>query len=177
MPIPENDIQFVHIGDPMQVRVDAIGRSFTGKIVRFTRDVNFETRTMETEIDVENQDLSISPGMYANTEMQLGHAEKVVTIPVEALVLKGNQETVYLLDGGNHIRVRNVEVGLRGSRLAEIKSGLEPGDRVILGAQDKYSDGEQVSPILAPEPASDVMREAGGVIDMKAEEENSGGAK
>jgi RND family efflux transporter MFP subunit len=177
MPIPENDVQFVHIGDPMQVRVDAIGRSFTGKIVRFTRDVNFETRTMETEIDVENQDLSISPGMYANTEMQLGHAEKVVTIPVEALVLKGNQETVYLLDGGNHIRVRNVEVGLRGSRLAEIKSGLEPWDRVILGAQDKYSDGEQVSPILAPEPASDVMREAGGVIDMKAEEENSGGAK
>jgi RND family efflux transporter MFP subunit len=177
MPIPENDVQFVHIGDPMQVRVDAIGRSFTGKIVRFTRDVNFETRTMETEIDVENQDLSISPGMYANTEMQLGHAEKVVTIPVEALVLKGNQETVYLLDAGNRIRARNVEVGLRGSRLAEIKSGLEPGDRVILGAQDKYSEGQQVSPILTPEPASDVMREAGGVIDLKAEEENSGGAK
>jgi len=42
MPIPENDVQFVHIGDPIQVRVDAIGRSFTGKIVRFTRDVNFE---------------------------------------------------------------------------------------------------------------------------------------
>ncbi len=177
MPIPENDVQFVHIGDPMQVRVDAIGRSFTGKIVRFTRDVNFETRTMETEIDVENQDLSISPGMYANAEMQLGHAENVVTIPVEALVLKGNQETVYLLDVGNHIRTRNVEVGLRGSKLAEIKSGLEAGDRVILGAQDKYSEGQQVSPILTPEPASDVMREAGGVIDMKAEEENSGGAK
>ena len=177
MPIPENDVQFVHIGDLMKVRVDAIGRSFTGKIVRFTRDVNFETRTMETEIDVENQDLSISPGMYANTEMQLGHAENVVTIPVEALVLNGSQETVYLLDASNHIRTRNVEVGLRGSKLAEIKSGLEVGDRVILGAQDKYSEGQQVSPLLTPEPASDVMREAGGVIDMKAEEENSGGAK
>ncbi len=176
IPIPENEVQFVHIGDPMQVRVDAIGRSFTGKIVRFTRDVNFETRTMETEIEVENQDLSISPGMYAHTEMQLGHEEKVVTIPVEALVLKGNQEMVYLLDAGNHIRARNVEVGLRGSRLVEIKSGLEPGDRVIVGAQDKYSEGQQVSPILTSEPASDVMREA-GVIDMKAEEENSGGAK
>ena len=52
MPIPENDVQFVHAGDQMQVRVDAIGRTFTGKIVRFTRDVNYETRTMETEIDV-----------------------------------------------------------------------------------------------------------------------------
>jgi RND family efflux transporter MFP subunit len=177
MPIPENDVQFVHIGDPMQVRVDAIGRSFTGKIVRFTRDVNFETRTMETEIDVENQDLSISPGMYANTEMQLARASNVTTIPVEALVLKGNREVAYVLDASSRIHIRNVEVGLQGSKLAEIKSGLEPGDRVVLGGQENYTEGEQVSPILTPEPASDVMREAGGVIDMKAEEESSGGAK
>ena len=162
----------------MQVRVDAIGRSFTGKIVRFTRDVNFETRTMETEIDVENQNFSISPGMYANTEMQLARASNVTTIPVEALVLKGNQETVYSLDASNRIRIRNVEVGLQGSKLAEIKSGLEPGDRVVLGGQENYIEGEQVSPILTQTPSSDVMRESGGVIDMKAEaQENNGGAK
>ncbi len=178
MPIPENDVQFVHIGDSMQVRVDAIGRSFTGKIVRFTRDVNFETRTMETEIDVQNQDLSIAPGMYANTQMQLAHAENVVTIPVEALVLSGNTQTVYLLDASNRIHVRNVEVGLRGSKLAEIKSGLQPGARIILGAQEKYIEGERVSPILVPGPSSDAAHESGGVIDMTAEEnENSGGGK
>jgi RND family efflux transporter MFP subunit len=178
MPIPENDVQYVHVGDPMQVRVDAIGRSFTGKIVRFTRDVNFETRTMETEIDVDNKDLSISPGMYANTQMQIDHAENVITIPVEALVLNGNRTTVYILDTHNRVHIREVEVGLRGSRLAEIKIGLVPGDRVILGGQEKYMEGEQVSPILTEEPASDVEREAGGVIDMKAEsDDNSGGEK
>jgi RND family efflux transporter MFP subunit len=178
MPIPENDVQFVHIGDPMQVRVDAIGRSFTGKIVRFTRDVNFETRTMETEIDVENQDLSISPGMYANTEMQLARASNVTTIPVEALVLKGNRESIYVLDSSNRIHIRTVEVGLQGSKLVEIKSGLEPGDRVVLGGQENYTEGELVSPILTQTPSSDVMRESGGVIDMKADAEgNDGGAK
>jgi RND family efflux transporter MFP subunit len=176
MPIPENDVKYVHIGDQMQVRVDAIGRSFTGKIVRFTRNVNFETRTMETEIDVENRDLSISPGMYANTQMQLAHADNVTTIPVEALVLNENRQMVYLLDTDNRIHMRNVEVGLRGSKLAEIKSGLEPGDRVILGGQEKYTDGERVRAILTQEPASEVVQESGGVIDMKAEEEeNSGG--
>jgi RND family efflux transporter MFP subunit len=178
MPIPENDVQFVHIGDPMQVRVDAIGRSFTGKIVRFTRDVNFETRTMETEIDIENQDLSIDPGMYANAELQLARVNHVTTIPVEALVLKGDREAVYSLDASNRVRIRNVEVGLRGSKLAEIKNGLEPGDRVILGGQENYKEGEEVSPILTQTPASEVMRESGGVIDMKAEaDESSGGAK
>jgi len=178
MPIPENDVQFVHAGDQMQVRVDAIGRTFTGKIVRFTRDVNFETRTMETEIDVENQDLSISPGMYANTQMQLAHVDNVTTIPVEALVLKGDQQTVLCLDSGNRVRLRTVQVGLRGSKLAEIRSGLEPGDRVVLGGQENYTEGERVVPLLTQEPASEVMRESGGVIDMKGEaEENNGGAK
>jgi hypothetical protein len=110
--------------------------------------------------------------------MQLGHADNVVTIPVEALVLQSNRQTVYVLDAGNRVHVRNVEVGLRGSKLAEIKTGLESGDRVILGGQENYNEGEQVTPILTQEPASDVMRESGGVIDMKAEEEeNNGGAK
>ena len=178
MPIPENDIQFVHLGDQMEVRVDAIGRSFTGKIVRFTRDVNFETRTMETEIDVENRDLSISPGMYANTQMQLAHADNVTTIPVEALVLKGDQQAVYCLDSENRIRIRTVQVGLRGSKLAEIKNGLEPGDRVVLGGQENYTEGERVAPIVTQGPASEVVHEAGGVIDLKAAtDENNGGAK
>src|SRR5580692_7455339 len=44
MPVPEDAVRYVKIGDPMLVRVDALDRSFTGKVVRFTRDVNFETR-------------------------------------------------------------------------------------------------------------------------------------
>ncbi len=122
MPIPEDDVRYVHVGDPMQVRVDAIGRSFTGKIVRFTRDVNFETRTMETEVDVENQDLSISPGMYANTELQLARVENVTTIPVEALVLKGNQETVYSAgreQSNSHPQRRGRAAGIEARRNQE----------------------------------------------------------
>ena len=41
IPVPEDDVKYVHEGDQLQVRVDAINRSFTGKIVRFTRNVNF----------------------------------------------------------------------------------------------------------------------------------------
>jgi RND family efflux transporter MFP subunit len=174
MPIPENDVQYIHVGDPMQIRVDAIGRSFVGKIVRFTRDVNFETRTMETEVDVENRDLSIAPGMYANTQLQLAHVENVVTVPTDALVIAGNKQTVYVLDGSNRVHLRDVEVGIRGSKLAEIKSGLAVGERVIVGGQEQYAEGEEVAPILLREPTSDVMEDSGGVIDLKADENNGG---
>jgi RND family efflux transporter MFP subunit len=174
IPVPEDDVKFVHVGDALEVRVDAINRSFNGKIVRFTRNVNFETRTMETEVDVENRDLSIAPGMYANTALQLGRAHNVVTIPVEALVLNGQQRSVYALDASNRVHVRNVQMGIEGSKLAEIDSGLSPGDRVIIGGQEKYQDGEQVQPLLTPEPASETVQESGGMIDMKAEERNGG---
>jgi RND family efflux transporter MFP subunit len=174
IPVPEDDVKYVHTGDELQVRVDAIGRLFTGKIVRFTREVNFETRTMETEVDVENKDLSIAPGMYANTLLQLGHVSGVVTIPVESLVLNGQHETVYVLDDSNHVHIRTVTVGLQGSKLAEITNGLNPGDRVVVGGQDKYQEGEEVSPLLTASPASETVQESGGMIDMKAEATEGG---
>ncbi|MGP8253287.1 MAG: efflux RND transporter periplasmic adaptor subunit [Terracidiphilus sp.] len=174
VPVPEDDVRFVHEGDTLDVRVDAIGRSFTGKIVRFTRSLNFETRTMETEVDVENQNLSISPGMYANTALRLAHVENVVTVPVDALVLNRQKQTVYVLDSDNRIRIRDVDVGLEGSKLAEIERGLEPGDRVVIGGQDKYQESEQVNPIETSEPASETVQESGGMIDMKAETNNGG---
>jgi RND family efflux transporter MFP subunit len=174
VPVPEGDVQYVHAGDQLQVRVDAINRSFTGKIVRFTRNVNFETRTMETEIDVENKNLSLAPGMYANTLLELDDHKNVVTTPVEALVLNGNQQTIYVLDDSNRIHIRNVQVGLQGQKLVEIVSGLNPGDRVVLGGQENYREGQQVDPLLTPEPASDAVHETGGTIDLKAEEKEGG---
>lgn len=174
IPVPEDDVKYVHIGDLLTVRVDAIDRSFTGKIVRFTREVNFETRTMESEVDVGNKDLSISPGMYANTLLRLAHVEHAVTIPLEALSLKGEQKQVYALDSSNRIHIRNVEVGLEGSRLAQITSGLSAGDRVIVGGQEKYAENESVEPKLMPTPASETVQETGGMIDLKAQMKPTG---
>jgi RND family efflux transporter MFP subunit len=175
IPVPEDDVKYVHVGGLLQVRVDAINRSFTGKIVRFTRNVNFETRTMETEVDVENNDLSIAPGMYANTALQLASVQNAVTIPVEALVMNSRQqETVYVLGENNHIHLRTVQVGLEGQKLAQIVSGLQPGDRVLIGGQEKYHEDEEVAPIVTPTQASETVEETGGMIDLKGEA-NGGG--
>ena len=175
IPVPESDVRYVHEGDGLEVRVDAIGHSFTGKIVRFTRDVNFETRTMETEVDVQNRDLAISPGMYANTLLRLAHVHDVVTIPIEAIVLNGRQREVYAVDSANHVHIRPVEVGIEGSKLAEIRGGLNAGDRVIVGGQDKYQENEEVSPEVETTQASETYQETGGMIDLKGEADISEG--
>jgi RND family efflux transporter MFP subunit len=177
LPVPETYVRYVHLGDPVKLRVDALGRSFEGTVVRFTRELNFETRTMETEIDVPNKNLAIDAGMYANAMMRLAHADNVMTVPVGALVLSGKERVAYVLDSDNRIQVRTVELGIEGSQLAEIKSGLRAGDRVILGGQGKYQQNELVTPVVEKMPASETAPQTGGMIDMSGEENSeSGGA-
>lgn len=170
MPVPEDAVKYVHEGDLMQIRVDSLGRTLTGKVVRFTRNLNLQTRTMETEVDVDNKDLSIDPGMYANTELELQHADNVLTVPVGAIVQHGGRQFVYALDSENHVHVQPVQVGLEGSVLAEIDSGLSQGERVIVGGQQQYQDGEKVTPVLQSTPASDVTKQSGGMIDLHDEQ-------
>jgi RND family efflux transporter MFP subunit len=149
LPVPEDAVQYIHEGDVVQVRVDAVNRTFTGKVVRFTRNVSTETRTMETEIDVPNNDLTLTPGMYANTTLQLEHHDDALTIPVQAILQNGNQTSVLIVDAQNRVQPRSIQLGIQSSSRAEVLSGLNEGDRVITGAQSNYQQGEQVRPIEA----------------------------
>jgi RND family efflux transporter MFP subunit len=162
LPVPEDAVEYIHEGSEVQVKVDAINRSFVGKVVRFTRDVSLATRTMETEIDVANKNLSLTPGMYANTTLELERRNNVLTIPIQAVMGNGGQSSVLVVDSQNHVQLRNVTLGLRGSALVEVASGLSAGERVITGGQSKYQVGETVKPRLEELPASDVNQEQSG---------------
>ena len=85
LPVPGSYVRYVHVGDQVKVRVDATEPILHRQIVRFTRELNFETRTMETEVDVDNPGLAIDSGMYANAFMRLNHADQVLTVPVGAM--------------------------------------------------------------------------------------------
>jgi RND family efflux transporter MFP subunit len=162
LPVPEDAVRFIHEGVEVNVVVDAVNRTLKGKVVRFTRDVSLATRTMQTEIDVANQDLSLTPGMYADTTIELERVSNVLTIPVQAVVRIGSQSTVLVLDGQNRVQQRNVELGLQGTNLVEVKSGLSEGDQVIVGGQSNYQAGETVQPKLESLSASDVSLEQSG---------------
>lgn len=149
LPVPEDAVRYIHQGDPVQVRVDAVGRTFTGKVTRFTRDISADTRTMETEVDVPNQNLTLTPGMYANATLQLEQHNNVLTIPVQAIVQDGDQTRVLVLDARNRVQFRPVQLGIQNATRAEVDSGLKAGDLVITGGQSRYQQGEKVQPEMA----------------------------
>lgn len=162
LPVPEDAVEFVHEGAVVNVDVDAVHRSFEGKVVRFTRNLDLATRTMETEIDVENKNLSLTPGMYAHTTIELERHDNVLTIPVQALIRNGNETSVMVVDSSHHIQTRNVQAGLQGSNLVEIKSGLADGDLVVTGNQANYQPGETVTTNVQQTTTTDANEEQSG---------------
>jgi RND family efflux transporter MFP subunit len=151
LPVPESAVRFIHTGAEVQVQVKAIGRSFAGRVVRFTRSVSLDTRTMETEIDVDNADLSLTPGMYADTSIELEHKENALSVPVQAVVRGANQSYVLVVDAQDHVQKRAVELGEQTSDRAEILHGLSEKEQVIVGGQSNYQVGELVKPRLERE--------------------------
>ena len=162
LPVPEDAVEFVHEGATVTVNVDAVHRAFEGKVVRFTRNLNPATRTMETEIDVPNKDLSLTPGMYAHTKIELERHEGVLTIPVEAVLHNGNEASVLVVDANHHVVPRAIVTGLQGTNLVEVKSGLSEGDEVITGGQANYQAGETVMPNVQPRSEADASEEQSG---------------
>ena len=162
LPVPEDAVSYIHEGAEVNVTVDAIHRTLVGKVVRFTRDVSLATGTMETEIDVENNDLSLTPGMYANTTLELERKNNVLLIPVQAVIRNGNQASVLMVDSAGRVQARNVALGMQGTTLVEVKGGLNEGDKVITGGQSNYQPGEVVRPRLEDLPTADVSQEQSG---------------
>jgi len=155
-------VEFIHEGAQVSLHVPAIHRSMVGKVVRFTHNLNLATRTMETEIDVDNKDLSLTPGMYANTTLELERHDKVLTIPVQAVIRNGNKASVLVVDNFHHVQSRDVALGLQGSNIVEVKSGLAEGDLVITGGQANYQADETVRTNLEQAQPEDVSEEQSG---------------
>jgi RND family efflux transporter MFP subunit len=158
MPVPERDVPLVHIGSQVTVHVQATGQQFPGTVVRFTRDVSNATRTMMTEVDVNNPTLTLTPGMYADVTFNLEQKNNALIIPASAII-QGDQPSVMLVDASNRVQKRPVVLGISGSNSQEVTSGLQPGDRVIIGGVSALQPGQQVTPHAAKSDLANYQKE------------------
>ena len=110
-PVPESAVSAVQNGAPVRIEVTGLGRTVQGNVTRFSRQLNIQTRTMEAEVDVPNDDLSITPGMFGWAELTLEEHKDVLSVPVQA-INTGENPTVYVIDKNNKVEERPVKIGL-----------------------------------------------------------------
>jgi len=146
MPIPESYVRYIHVGDPVNVRVSSLNRSFPGKVTRFSVDVREDTRTMHTEVDVPNPDRVLIPGLYAEAQLFLDQKENVLTVPLQAVSQEGNRTTIYVANRESQIESRPVQLGLETTSDAEILSGVREGEQVVVSDRSGLKPGQRVHP-------------------------------
>jgi RND family efflux transporter MFP subunit len=147
LPIPESIAASIRLGDPIKVHVQALNQDYVGKVARFADALNPDTRTMHTEIDFQNADGKLMPGMYVEAVVPVTGKQNVLTVPLEAVEVKSSdQGTVLLVNSQGVLEERKVTLGTQGSTRVEISSGLNEGDEVVVGSRSEFRNGMKVQP-------------------------------
>ncbi|WP_334242795.1 efflux RND transporter periplasmic adaptor subunit [Terriglobus sp. ADX1] len=144
LPVPVNAVAEIRNGQTVDVEVTSTGRKLQGKVTRYADSVQTATRTMDTEVDVPNPDGSLVPGMYAEVHLHLANRPAALSVPLDAVDGLGTsvQQAYVVRDGIVHLVT--VQVGLQTANRVEILSGLDKGDKVIVGRHTGISDGQRV---------------------------------
>ncbi|MGA9886022.1 MAG: efflux RND transporter periplasmic adaptor subunit, partial [Candidatus Acidiferrales bacterium] len=152
IPVPERAVPDIHDGQTLEVDVSALNKTFTGKIIRYSDQIDPATRTMHTEVNVPNANYELVPGMYASVKIPLHTALDVLTVPTQAVQASGEGHgAVLVVNRENRIEKRDVSLGLQTATDAEIVSGLKEGELVLYGEQSQYKPGQLVVPqIVTP---------------------------
>jgi RND family efflux transporter MFP subunit len=149
IPVPERAVPDIHIGEDVAVNVSALRRTFIGKVVRLSGQIDSATRTMHTELNVPNPKFEIVPGMYASVQLPMHTAERVLTLPVQAVQSAGEgRGSVLVVNGSDQLEKRDVALGLQTANRVEIVAGLDENQLVVFGEQGQYKTGERVKPKL-----------------------------
>jgi len=145
IPVPESYVKYIRIGDPVDVRVPSLNTTVKGKVARFSVEVNMDTRTMHTEVDVPNPGGKLIPGTYAEADLTLNQRGEVLTVPIQAIDRSGDSAGVMVVQNDNTVARRPVTLGLQAADYVEVAAGLSKGDQVVLSDRGSLKAGQRVS--------------------------------
>lgn len=128
----ENDLAYVHVGDPVTITSDAYPDTFQGKISYLGAALDPNSRTLQARIDTRNPQGKLKKDMYVVATVRAGSIPNAITVP-DAAVLRNpeNQPYVYVEVGQNQFSRRDVTLGASQGGMTQIATGLKPGERVI----------------------------------------------
>ena len=138
------------VGDPVNVHVSSLGRTFPATISSMDKASNYQTRLFGVTIQVPAAESSdLYSGMFADVIFYTDTQENVILVPTEAIQTGTNGQYVYIIDDQNLAHMIPVQTGLVGDGITEITSGLTGGERLVTVGQFYLTDGAEVRIVSA----------------------------
>lgn len=148
--VPENRLPMLHIGQGISVTIDAApGKEFDGKITAIEPGIDAETRSINIQAEVANEEKEIRPGMFARVQVNLGEDDDVVAVPQTAVSYNPYGNAVFVVMQAEDsddliVKRRFIKTGRTLGDFIAITEGLEPGETIATSGLLKLSNDTRV---------------------------------
>jgi RND family efflux transporter MFP subunit len=149
------------IRSPVEVRTsNGTGPVYTAKVTRTSDALDQKSRTLRVEVDLDNPQQSLVPGMYVNVGFAL-QPKGAVEIPAAALTFRAGGAQVARVDGNDRVSFQRVTIARDDGNVVEVGSGVSAGDRLALNVSSQVLDGDRVQPKLVESSSPALTATAG----------------
>lgn len=143
--VPESDVAWITRETPVSITVDAWkDKTWTGTVTRYANALDPNTRTMATEIEVDNPDHVLYPGMYAHVTFTLQNLENRLVVPRQAVLITPTGRELLIVEQ-DEVKAVTVNTGFEDERLVEITEGLTGEEQIILQDHQRIRPGDRVT--------------------------------
>ncbi len=150
--MPEQQLSFLEIGQPLHVRIQGTAHAFDGEISGIDPRVDPASRMVAVRGTIRNSSdgVRLTPGQFVRVEIDLPPEDGVIALPQTAVVTSLYGDYVYVVrpreDDAEMLEARQIFVGIgrRSDDVIEVRSGLEPGAMVVTAGQNRLSNGAPV---------------------------------
>jgi RND family efflux transporter MFP subunit len=120
------------------------GRKFKGMLVRNSGSIDATSRTLLTEIDVDNRSGELKPGSYVEVHLKLPTPVTTFTLPVNAIIFRSSGMQVAAVRDGKTISLVSITPGRDFGNETEVVSGVQANDSIVINPPDSLADGQPV---------------------------------
>jgi len=129
--VPEREAGLVRIGQTVNLTVEGDLNKYQGRVARLSPAIAESNRTLMIEAEVPNGQGALRPGSFAKADIVIEAGQRIVTVPLDAIVTFAGIEKVLTVDNGTAVEKR-VRTGRRLDQRVEITEGIAAGERVVV---------------------------------------------
>lgn len=143
--VPQSDAVNIHDGQTASITVkERLGREYSGTVVRSADSLDSAARTMLTEVQVDNRDGSLLPGMYAQIKFTVAEQPRSIIIPTSSLIIDNSGIHVVTIQRDHKLHFVPVVIGKDLGTQVEVLSGISASDALVSSPSDLLHEGQEV---------------------------------
>ena len=153
--LPQTDADSVRVGQAATLEVPELpGRKFKGAVTRTANALDPATRTLLTEVRVDNASGILMPGMYAQVDLSVPRKAPPLLIPGDTLVIRSDGPQVAVVGQDGAVHFARIQLGRDYGDRLEVLSGLTLGQQIVVNPSDTVREGVKIKPVTAEKPAA-----------------------